>query len=304
VRAAFSGAVAQSFHRGGDDVAVRVSYPAERRVSIRDLEHLTIVLPAAASGGVRAPLSRVARIDRQRGWAELTHLDRLRSVAVTADVDERAATVGQVVAALRPFLTEELPGRFAGVSVRLEGQRATQRETFAGLQVGGLVGLLIIVAVLVLVTDSWTMPLFVMSVIPFGVVGVVFGHLLMGYKMTMLGTMAAIGLAGVIINDSILVVEFYARARRETGSAVEALVVAVTRRFRPIVITSATTIAGLLPMLLETSIQAQFLIPMAITLAFGLLTGTLGTLIVLPCALKIADDVGSGRTQRSGRETG
>jgi multidrug efflux pump subunit AcrB len=295
VRAAFYGVIVQRFQRGGDDVAVRVSYPPDHRVSRRDLERLTLALPETGGDALaRVPLSSVATIACARGWAELTHLDRLRAVAVTADVDERVTTVGNVLGTLRPFLTEELPLRYPGVDVRLEGQRATQRETFASLQVGGVVGLLIVIAVLVLATDSWTMPVFVAGVIPFGIVGVVAGHLAMGYKMTMLGTMAAIGLAGVVINDAILVVEFYAKLRAESPSPLEALVTTVQRRFRPIVITSLTTIAGLLPMLLETSIQAQFLIPMAITLAFGLLTGTLGTLIVLPCALKIADDLSRG----------
>ena len=301
VRAAFYGAVAQRFQRGSDDVAVRVSYPPGHRISLRDLEQLTIAVPGTAGAGARVRLSRVARVRRERGWAELTHLDRLRAVAVTADIDERVTTAGEVVGALRPLLTEEIPDRFPAVTVRLEGQRATQRETFASLQVGGGVGLLIVIAVLVLVTDSWTMPLLVLSVIPFGIVGVVFGHFLMGYKMTMLGTMAAIGLAGVVINDAILVVEFYTQRRAEAGDVSAALVATVTRRFRPIVITSATTIAGLLPMLVETSIQAQFLIPMAITLAFGLLTGTLGTLVVLPCVLAIADDVaGNGKVGAGG----
>ena len=181
--------------------------------------------------------------------------------------------------------------RFPGVAVRLEGQRATQRETFANLKVGATVGILIVIAVLVLVTDSWSAPLFVLAVVPFGLVGAVFGHLAMGYKMTMLGTMAAIGLAGVVVNDAILVMDFYRAARLKHAAPSAALVEAVKRRFRPIMMTTVTTVAGLVPMLLETSIQAQFLIPMAITLAFGLAAGTLGTLVFLPAALLVAEDI-------------
>jgi len=288
VRAAFYGSVAQRFHDGRDDVTVRVHYPAGERLSIEDMRQMTVAVPSP-SGGVRIPLARVARLGRARGWAELAHLDRQRTVAVTADIDERVTTAGEVVAALNPLLRTEIPRRFPGVAVRLEGQRATQRETFANLTVGGMVGILIVIAVLVLVTDS--APLFILAVVPFGLVGAVFGHLAMGYKMTMLGTMAAIGLAGVVVNDAILVMEFYRSARREHVSPSAALVDAVKRRFRPIMMTTVTTVAGLVPMLMETSIQAQFLIPMAITLAFGLAAGTLGTLVFLPAALLIAEDV-------------
>jgi len=290
VRAAFYGSVAQRFHDGRDDVTVRVHYPTGERLSIEDMRQMTVALPSP-SGGVRIPLARVARLGRARGWAELAHLDRQRTVAVTADIDERVTTAGEVVAALNPLLRTEIPRRFPGVAVRLEGQRATQRETFANLAVGAMVGILIVIAVLVLVTDSWSAPLFILAVVPFGLVGAVFGHLVMGYKMTMLGTMAAIGLAGVVVNDAILVMEFYRSARREHVSPSAALVDAVKRRFRPIMMTTVTTVAGLVPMLMETSIQAQFLIPMAITLAFGLAAGTLGTLVVLPAALLIAEDV-------------
>jgi len=291
VRSAFYGSVAQRFQLGDDDVAVRVQYPPAERLNVEDLRQLTLSLRSPSGARLRLPLSKVARIRRSRGWAELAHLDRRRAVAVTADIDERVTTAGEAVAALSPVLLTELPSRFPGVGVRFEGQRATQRETFASLKVGAVVGLLIVVAVLVLILDSWSAPLFILGVIPFGLVGAVFGHLIMGYKMTMLGTMAAIGLAGVVINDAILVMKFYQSERPRHESSSAALVEAVKRRFRPIMTTTLTTVAGLIPMLMETSIQAQFLIPMAITLAFGLAAGTLGTLVFLPAALRVAEDV-------------
>lgn len=295
VRAAFYGTAAQRFHDGRDEIVVRVQYPRRLRLSVQDLRRLTIAVPAPDGGRTRVPLSEVAHVRITRGWAELTHLDRLRSVAVTADIDERVTTTGQVMSSLRKPLSEELDRRFPGVAVRLEGQRATQRETFANLKTGAAVGMLIVIAVLVLVTDSWSAPLFILAVIPLGLAGSIFGHLLMGYKMTMLGTMAAIGLAGVVINDAILVMDFYSRARKKHETASAALIETVKRRFRPIMMTTLTTVAGLLPMLLETSIQAQFLIPMAITLAFGLAAGTLGTLILLPALLLIAEDLRGSR---------
>ena len=202
------------------------------------------------------------------------------------------------MASLKKLLSAELEHRFPGVAVRLEGQRATQRETFANLKIGAAVGMLVVLAVLVLVTDSWSAPLFILAVVPLGLVGAVFGHLIMGYKMTMLGTMAAIGLAGVVVNDAILVMDFYRSARMRHEMASAALIETVKRRFRPIMMTTVTTVAGLLPMLLETSIQAQFLIPMAITLAFGLAAGTLGTLVFLPALLLIAEDLRGRRSRQ------
>jgi len=197
------------------------------------------------------------------------------------------------MASLKKLLSAELEHRFPGVAVRLEGQRATQRETFANLKIGAAVGMLVVLAVLVLVTDSWSAPLFILAVVPLGLVGAVFGHLIMGYKMTMLGT-----LAGVVVNDAILVMDFYRSARMRHEMASAALIETVKRRFRPIMMTTVTTVAGLLPMLLETSIQAQFLIPMAITLAFGLAAGTLGTLVFLPALLLIAEDLRGRRSRQ------
>jgi len=261
VRAAFFGAVVSRFHEGSEETTVRVFYPEEERRGIEDLRNFTVELPADRSAPARVPLGRVARIEPARGWAELHHLDRMRTVAVTGDIDERVTTAGEVLGAARPTLLGEIPKRFQGVRVRLEGQRATQRETFKGLQFGAAVGFLVVFGVIILVLDAWGAPLLVLSIVPLGVVGMILGHLVMGYNLIMLSVMAGVALGGVVINDAIIFMDYYKREKARTGDPTEALVLSVKRRFRPIVMTTVTTVAGLLPMLLETSIQAQFLIP-------------------------------------------
>jgi HAE1 family hydrophobic/amphiphilic exporter-1 len=291
VRNSFFGAVVQSFQEGDEDVKVRIVYPERQRMSLEDVRNVTIAIPSSSDAGMRVPLLQVANMERLRGWAELKHLDRRRSVAIAGEVDERITTAGQVLRGLRPILLNQIPERFPGVRVRLEGQRATQQETVASLKFGAFVGLLIVLSVLILTMDSWTLPLIVLSIVPMGFVGMIWGHILMGHKLIMLSVMAGIALGGVVVNDAIILMDHYKRELSQSKDTREALVLAVKRRFRPIVMTTVTTVAGLLPMLLETSIQAQFLIPMAITIAFGLMTGTIGTLVFLPALIQIMEDM-------------
>ena len=291
VRAAFFGVIVQRFHQQGDETTVRVLYPETARKGVEDLRNLTIAFPAAGETTLRIPLLQVASVEHGRGWAELNHLGRQRVVALTGEIDERVTTAGKVLRAMRPALLTEVPKKFPGVRPKLEGQRATQRETFGSLRFGVAIGFLVVFGVLILVMDNWGAPLLVLSIIPMGLVGMILGHLLMGYNLIMLSVMAGVALGGVVINDAIILMDFYGRERDRIGESRAALVSAVKRRFRPIVMTTVTTVAGLLPMLLETSIQAQFLIPMAITLAFGLATGTIGTLVVLPSLLQVVEDV-------------
>jgi HAE1 family hydrophobic/amphiphilic exporter-1 len=290
VRNAFFGAIVQSFQEGSDDVKVRVRFSESQRYTLEDLRNLTVVIQSTEGRPMRVALLNVARIEQIRGWAELKHLDRRRAVAITAEIDENVTTAGNVIESLRPVMLEQLPSKFPGVSIRLEGQRATQRETFESLKFGAFIALLIIFCILALVLDSWASPLLVLSIIPMGLVGMIWGHILMGYKLIMLSVMAGVALSGVVINDAIILMDFYKASLVETGETSTSLLLAVKRRFRPIVMTTVTTVAGLLPMLLETSIQAQFLIPMAITIAFGLTTGTIGTLVFFPALIQVVAD--------------
>ena len=192
---------------------------------------------------------------------------------------------------LRPVLLNQIPEKFPVVRVRLEGQRATQQETVRRLQFGAVVGLLIVLSVLPLAMDSWGLPRVVLAIGPRGCVGRGWGHVLLGDTLILLSGVAGLALGGVVINDAIVLMDYYKSEVSQNENRKEALVLAVKRRFRPIVMTTVTTVAGLLPMLLETSIQAQFLIPMAITIAFGLMTGTTGTLIVLPALIGVMEDM-------------
>jgi multidrug efflux pump subunit AcrB len=293
VRAAFFGVIVQRFHHQGDEMTVRMLYPESTRKGIEDLRNLTLALPVTDGMIPRVPLLQVASVEDDRGWAELNHLDRQRVVALTGEIDEYVTTAGKVLGVMRPVFMNELPDKFPGVQVRLEGQRATQKETFASLKFGSIIGLLIVFCVLIMVMNSWSKPVFVLTLIPMGIVGMIWGHFMMGYHLTILSVMAAVAVGGVLINDAIILMDFYSREREKSKSSHEALISAVKRRFRPIVMTTITTVAGLLPMLLETSIQAQFLIPMAITLAFGLSAGTVGVLVIFPSIIQIAEDVRS-----------
>ncbi len=297
VRNAFQGVVAARFQDEYEEVTVRVVYPRATRVAIDDLHNLTITLSDGMAPVKRLPLLEVAELQRVRGWAEHTHLDQERCIAITADIDEQVTTSGKTMESLQPLLQRGIPKKYPGVRVRMEGQRATQKETFESLGLGAIFGISAVLLILVLVTGSWKLPFLVLSIVPIALAGAVWGHVLMGYKLTMLGSMASIGLAGVVVNDAILFLEFYRKDRNSNALASEALVNAVKSRFRPIIMTTVTTVAGLLPMLTETSIQAQFLIPMAITLSFGLMAGTVGTLILLPALLQIFEDMSDNRDE-------
>jgi multidrug efflux pump subunit AcrB len=292
VRAAFLGVIVQRFQEEGEETVVRVIYQEQERQSIENLRNLTISIIGKEGRIIRTPLLQVATIQQEQGFSQLNHLDRQRAVAVTGEIDERITTAGKVMALLTPTLKEKIPKLFPGVMVRIEGQRATQRETFDSLLFGAGIGLMLILSILALVMDSWSGPFFILSIIPTGIIGMIFGHWVMGYNLTVLSIMAGVAMGGVGVNDSIIFMEFFVKERLSTDTE-EALITTVKRRFRPILITTVTTVAGLLPMLMETSIQAQFLIPMAITLSFGLITGTIGTLVVLPSLIMIFDDIRS-----------
>ncbi|MBW2334162.1 MAG: efflux RND transporter permease subunit, partial [Deltaproteobacteria bacterium] len=170
VKNAFFGAIVQSFQEGSDNVKVRALFPKSQRYRLEDLKNLTVLIQSAEGRPMRVPLLNVARIEQIRGWADLKHLDRRRAVAITAEIDENVTTAGKVIESLQPVLLKQIPTKFPGVSIRLEGQRATQRETFESLKFGAFIGLLIIFCVLALVMDSWVSPLLVLSIVPIGLV--------------------------------------------------------------------------------------------------------------------------------------
>jgi len=289
VRQAFYGEEAQRIQRGRDDIRVMVRYPKEERRSLADMENMRIRTP----DGSEVPFSQVAEVEPGRGYASITRVDRRRSVNVTASVDNSLATPGDIVADLDARVMPEIRAEHPGVLYTFEGSQAEQRDTLGGLQRGFSLALLMIYALLAVPLRSYMQPLVIMSAIPFGLVGAVWGHIIMGLDLTILSMFGAVALSGVVVNDSLVMVDFINRHRR-THPLAAAVREAGVARFRPILLTSLTTFFGLLPLLLERSLQAKFLIPMAVSLGFGVVFATGISLILVPSGYMIAEDLKAG----------
>lgn len=286
LRAAFDGRLVQIFQDGADEVEVRVKLDETDRGRLDTLRRLPIRLP----DGHLEPLENLVRFEPRRGFEVLRHADGRLAVEVLADVDNAVTSVDRVSAALEAGPLPELAARH-GVHYSFEGRSADQRDTLADMKRGVVLGLVLIYLVLAWVFGAYGWPLVVMVAIPFGLVGALFGHWLMGLDVTIVSLFGLFGLAGIVVNDSIILVSFYKRLRRGGMAVDQALVEAACQRLRAVLLTSLTTIAGLSPLMFETSYQAQFLIPMAVSLAFGLGFGTLLILIVVPALLSIHEQI-------------
>ena len=298
VRQAFYGAEAQRIQRGRDEVKVMVRYPSSRRRSLADLETMRIRTPS----GAEVPFALVAASSWGRGPADIRRVDRNRAVNVTANVDETQSNSNEIIADLQGTFLPELVRHFPGLNFSFEGDQRNQRDLLADLADGFLIALLAIFALLAVPLRSYLQPLIIMSAIPFGLVGAILGHLLLGMDLTIVSMFGIVALAGVVVNDNLVLVDYVNRRRREGLPAVQALRLAGRSRFRPILLTSVTTFLGLTPLLLEKSIQAQFLMPMAVSLAFGVLFAMFIALIVLPSAYLILEDIQILAARLVGRE--
>lgn len=287
VRGAFFGAEALRLQRGRNEVRVMVRYPESDRRSLADLENLRI---RTANGG-EIPLARAAWIDSGSGFAEINRTARKRVINVTASVDSRQANAGEILADLKSNLLAELAADYPGLSFNLEGEEKERRDSLGSMKEGFLLALVGIYALLAIPFRSYSQPLLIMAAIPFGVVGAVLGHLLMGYNLSILSIFGIVALSGVVVNDALLLIDRINGGRREGAALFEAVTAAGQRRFRPILLTSLTTFFGLAPMILETSVQARFLIPMAISLGFGILFATAITLVLVPTLYLILEDL-------------
>ncbi|MDX1527711.1 MAG: efflux RND transporter permease subunit, partial [Gammaproteobacteria bacterium] len=279
--------IAQIFQDRDEEIEVRVMLPDEERHNLLSLDSLSIAL---GSGEV-VPLPTVAEIRTRRGFETLRHYDGRLSVRVSADVDPAVTTNNAVIDSLKQDVLPSLKKRF-GVDYVFEGRRADQEETLADMRVGGLFALGMIYLVLAWVFASYGWPLVVMAAIPFGLVGAMMGHWLMGLDLTVLSLFGFFGLSGIVVNDSIILVIFYKQLKEDgviTGAP--AIVEAACQRLRAVLLTSLTTIAGLTPLLFETSLQAQFLIPMAVSISFGLAFATALVLLVIPALLCIHESI-------------
>ena len=319
VRQAFYGEEAQRIQRGRDDIRVMVRYPRDERRSLGDLENMRIRTP----NGGEVPFSQVAQVEPGRGYASIKRVDRNRAVNVTASVDPAITTGGAVIADLRERILPEVLADYPGVFYTFEGMQAEQADAVGGLQRGFALALLMIFALLAVPLRSYVQPLIIMSAIPFGLVGAVWGHMLLGLDVTMMSMFGIVALTGVVVNDSLVMVDFINRSRsvhsevgrhvRKEGGAQRdrfefestgiklAIREAGSNRFRPILLTSLTTFFGLAPLMAERSMQAAFLVPMAVSLGFGVLFATSITLILVPTAYLILDDIQRWIRWMSGR---
>ena len=287
VRQAFYGAEAQRIQRGRDDIRVMVRYPQTGRRSLADLANLRIRTP----DGGEVPFYQVARAERGVGYSTIHRADRQRVINVTANIDLARANPGEVLASMQAGFLPELMARNPGMTFSLQGEQRQQNRMLQSLARNYSLALLFIYSLLAVPLRSYTQPLIIMAVIPFGLVGAVIGHLIMGLGVSMMSLFGVVALSGVVVNSSLVLVH-HVNARRAAGDALEDAVRAGgVARFRPIVLTSLTTFAGLAPLLTERTVSAQFLLPMASSLAFGVLVATAISLFLVPSLYLILEDL-------------
>jgi len=282
LRDAFDGRLAQIFQDGLEEVEVRVRLPDWERYHTETLDRLSIRLPS----GALAPLDSVVEIQSRQGFETLRHADTRLAIHVSSEVDRSVNNAARIRAALEDGPLDELAQRH-GVDYSFEGRAADQAETFADMRVGLVLALSLMYLTLAWVFASWGWPLIVMAIIPFGILGAFLGHWLLGVELTILSMFGLFGLTGIVVNNSIILVSFYQGLREEGLALRDAIIEASCQRLRAVILTSATTIAGLTPLLFERSLQAQFLIPMAISIVFGLGVATLLVLLVIPALLRL-----------------
>jgi multidrug efflux pump subunit AcrB len=280
IRASFYGEEVMRLQRGRHEVKLMVRYPQEERRSFATLDDIRVTGP----DGVKRPVGELADIAVVRGYSEINRLGQKRSISVVADIDvtKSSLTSSQVTADLEKRLIPDLLREYPLVRVRWEGEQEQTQESLRSLGAGFVVAVFAMFVLLTMEFKSYFQPLLIIAIIPFGIAGAIFGHAVMGMPLTLFSMFGLVALAGVVVNDSIVLIDFINTRVREGKPLRTALREAGCLRFRPVFLTSITTIGGLLPLLFEKSFQAQFLIPMATALAFGLATTTLLVLVLVP----------------------
>jgi len=321
-RQGFYGEEIQRLQRGRDEVKVFVRYPEEERTSLSNIDNMKI----RTASGAEVPFDEVATASYGRSYASIHRADRRRAVIITADIDKSTgANANQVVAALTREASDPGPlqkkiaekagqdavpdedgvltridKQYPGVTYKFQGEQKDQAESVTEMGQKFLLALMAMYVLMAIPLKSYLQPAIIMSVIPFGLVGAVLGHVFMGLEMSIMSMCGIVALAGVVVNDSLVLVDYVNRKLQEGHDVVDAAREAGVARFRPILLTSMTTFAGLTPMLLETDIQGRFLIPMAVSLAFGVLFATAITLILIPAVYLILHDITGHAHKRPG----
>jgi len=288
LRYAFDGVTLQSFYLGADEIDVRLMLKDQDRNSLATLYALPIALPS----GNTVPLLELVEFSSRRGIDQFSSENGQLTVSVKADVDTGTTNANVVIAALKKDVIPDLERQY-GVKIGFGGKAADERDTLSEMLTGLVLALILIYIVLAWVFASYTWPVAVMFTIPFGLTGAVLGHLVMDRDLTILSLFGLFGLSGIIINNSIVLLSFYKGFREQGIAPKEAIVEAACQRLRAVLLTSMTTIAGLTPILFEESLQAQFLIPMAISIVFGLALGTLLILFVVPSMILMLENLGA-----------
>ncbi len=287
VRTAFYGAEAQRIQRGDQEVRVMVRYPRSERQSLGNLENMWVRTP----DGRELPFAAVADYGLERGYDSIQRVDGRRTIRLTARTDLHVVEPAQIVREVNDDYMPQLRARYPGIDTDIAGSAYEEQVGLTQVLIGFGIALFGIYALMAIPLKSYMQPLIIMGVIPFGIVGAVFGHLLLGLAVSAVSMMGIIALSGVVVNDSLIMVDFVNKAVAEGSNPVDAAIQSGARRFRAIMLTSLTTFFGLIPMVLETSMQAQIVIPMAVSVAFGILFATLITLVLVPSLYVIARDV-------------
>jgi multidrug efflux pump subunit AcrB len=282
VRGALYGLDAHVFNQNQEDIDVRIRVDEETRRSLRDIANLWLISPQ----GKAVPITEIVDIRDGLTYSTIKRVDRKRTITVTATT--AAGLSPETVVAGLPL--DAIRAEFPSVDIVLGGRQEREMEAFDSLPYGFVAAMIMVYVLLAWLFNNYTQPIAVMLAIPFSLVGVVWGHLILGYDITFLSMIGIVALSGIVVNDSLILVEFYNRMREKGKSMHDALITAGRQRFRPILLTTLTTVLGLSPLMLERSFQAKFLIPMAISISFGLLSATFLILLVLPCIMLIMDD--------------
>lgn len=287
VRYGFYGAEAQRVQRDGEEVKVMVRYPRTERSSVGSLENMRI---RTVDGG-EVPFNQVASYTMQASFSAINRVNGERAVTITAAADKSTIEPGKVVGEMRRSVIAEVTAKYEGVTGELDGASQDEMDAQVDLMKAGVFALFCIYALMAIPLKSYSQPLIIMSVIPFGLVGAVLGHMVLGLSMSIMSIFGLVALAGVVVNDSLVMVDFVNRAREEGLSIRQAVSQAGAQRFRAILLTSLTTFVGLAPIVLEKSLQAKIVVPMAVSLAFGILFATIITLVLIPALYVILEDV-------------